>query len=103
MNELEDKLKAAVLAAALTGREDKISGKKETGKALKWVIPAVAAAVAAALVLIPGRPKDTFDDPVLAYAEVEKAFAYMSEKIETGSEIASKAEESVELIKTVFK
>ena len=30
------------------------------------------------------EPKDTFDDPYLAYAEIEKAFAMMSGEIQKG-------------------
>ena len=52
----------------------------------RWV------AAAAALVLVPhGGPKDTFDDPYLAYAEVEKAFQTISEKMSAGVEIAREA------------
>lgn len=140
MNELEDKLKAAVLAAALT--EEKMVASDRSGaakadadaapagfmgaldgsnkslsghvapamrrgnapvKVLRWAAPAIAAAAAALILLIPARPEDTFKDPMLAYAEVEKAFSLMSEKIERGSEIASKAEEPIEMINAVFK
>ena len=49
-----------------------------------------AAAALTALVVIPrvSAPKDTFDDPYLAYAEVEKAFQSISEKMATGVELA---------------
>lgn len=49
-----------------------------------------AAAALTALVVIPriGAPKDTFDDPYLAYAEVEKAFQSISEKMATGVDLA---------------
>lgn len=41
---------------------------------------AAAAVVVMAFVAYPSHPKDTFDDPALAYAELEKTFAYMSSK-----------------------
>ena len=41
---------------------------------------AAAAVVVMAFVAIPSHPKDTFDDPALAYAELEKTFAYISDK-----------------------
>ena len=49
-----------------------------------------AAAALAALVVIPrvSAPKDTFDDPYLAYAEVEKAFQSISEKMNAGVDLA---------------
>lgn len=103
MNDLEEKLKAAVLASAVTENEGLKVREGGARRALKWTAPAVAAAAAAALLLLPDSPKDTFDDPALAYAEVEKAFAYMSQKIEEGTDIAAKAEEPVEMLRTVFK
>lgn len=62
----------------------------------RWV-PYAAAAAAAALVLLlilPSRlsnPKDTFDDPRLAYAQVEKTFQLISDKMAPGVEKAAEA------------
>jgi hypothetical protein len=51
-----------------------------------------AAACAGVLLALPGRgPRDSFDDPYLAYAEVEKAFQTISEKLSGGMEIAREA------------
>lgn len=44
----------------------------------------------------PKVPQDTFSDPALAYAEVERALASISEKMNTGVERASSAEQSIE-------
>lgn len=101
MNTLEDKLKAAVLAAAL--EEEGRKSRKSALPVLKWALPALAAACIAAAIFIPGGPKDTFDSPELAYAEVERTFAYISQKIEKGSDIAARAEEPIETIKNIFK
>ena len=38
------------------------------------------------------EPEDTFDDPYLAYAEVEKAFARMSEGMKKGMDMAGESE-----------
>ena len=101
MNTIEDKLKATVTAAAIIEKEEK--HRRVFIPTIKWAVP-VAAAIAIALIVIrPKDPKDTFTDPQLAYAEVEKAFAYISNQIEKGSEIAAKAEEPIESIKTIFK
>ena len=53
-------------------------------------IALAAAAALTALVVIPrvSAPKDTFDDPYLAYAEVEKAFQSISEKMNAGVDLA---------------
>lgn len=58
------------------------------------IVWAVAAALTALLMipLLNGRePKDTFDDPYLAYAEVEKTFQQISRKMAAGMEIAAEA------------
>ena len=53
---------------------------------------ALAVAAAAAVVILPQRgPKDTFDDPRLAYAEVEKAFQMISDKMSVGADLAREA------------
>ena len=54
---------------------------------------ALAVAAAAAAVVIPPQrgPKDTFDDPRLAYAEVEKAFQMISDKMSVGADLAREA------------
>jgi len=57
----------------------------------RWVpLAALAvAAAAAAVVVLPQRgPKDTFDDPRLAYAEMEKAFQLISDKMSVGADLA---------------
>lgn len=67
----------------------------------RWVPYASLAAVAAAATLVLTLPqrglRDTFDDPYLAYAEVEKAFQTISDKMSTGVELAREAGQSAEL------
>ena len=48
------------------------------------------------ILAIPSQPKDTFSDPELAYAEIEKTFLYISSKMDRGLEIASEAEPVLE-------
>lgn len=98
---LDDKLKATVLAAAMQEEQEEKSAKLRTG--LVWSGVTAAAAGLALLLALPSQPKDTFDDPAMAYAQVEKAFAMISQKMETGLETAQKAEEPIETIKTYFK
>ena len=61
----------------------------------RWAVPAAAlacAAAAAVLLTLPDRgPRDTFDDPYLAYAEVEKAFQTISDKMSGGLDLAREA------------
>lgn len=98
---LEDKLKATVLAAALQEEEVKQTRKMEHSFA--WAGAAVAFASLVIFFALPSNPKDTYDDPAVAYAEVEKTFALISSKIEKGSEFAQKADEPIETINKLFK
>lgn len=69
----------------------------------RFVPFAVAAVAAAAIVLLPQRgPKDSFDDPRLAYAEVEKAFQTISDKMSAGVDLAREAGSAAELPKTIL-
>lgn len=101
MENLEDRLEAAVLAAAIVEEGKRKRAVSRT--VLRWAVPAFAAAALALLLAVPSRPKDTFNDPALAYAEVERTFAYISQKIDKGVEIAAKAEEPVSTIKNIFE
>ena len=63
----------------------------------------LAPVAAAAIVLLPQRgPKDSFDDPLLAYAEVEKAFQTISDKMSAGVDLAREAGSAAELPKTIL-
>ncbi|MBR5300551.1 MAG: hypothetical protein IKU36_09950, partial [Bacteroidales bacterium] len=48
------------------------------------------------------QPKDTFDDPYLAYAEIEKAFEKMSTGINKSLAMAGETEEVIEKVASVF-
>ena len=62
------------------------------GRTASFCALAVAAAFAA-VVVIPRltSPKDTFDDPLLAYAQVEQTFKFISEKMSGGVEMVREA------------
>ena len=84
------------LAQSLAAKS--LAGETEARKTRTGGFPYVAVAAAAALtavVVIPRlgvrEPKDTFDDPYLAYAEVEKVFQDISEKMASGVDIAREA------------
>ena len=48
------------------------------------------------------QPKDTFDDPYLAYAEIEKAFEKMSTGINKSLAMAGETEVVIEKVASVF-
>ena len=108
----EDELEMAALGEDITipaGLEERIKAAiaaKETVKPearpVRW-IPYAALAVAAglaAVVLIhhdgSGKLQDTFEDPYLAYAQVEATFQKISDKMAIGVDIAAKAEQTAE-------
>ena len=60
-----------------------------------WAAAAVAAACLAVILAPPRAPQDSFDDPLMAYAELEKTFEYISSKMDRGLEIAAKADPAI--------
>ena len=48
-------------------------------------------------------PKDTFDDPQLAYAQIEEVFEFISEKINAGMDIVNTAQPVIEKTINVLK
>ena len=101
---LEDRIKAAVAAKIL------MEEAKPKPTAFRRWAPYAALAVAAgltAVAIIPrvNKPRDTFDDPYLAYAQVEATFKTISNKMSVGIDLASKAEEAadkpVQIIKKI--
>ena len=48
-------------------------------------------------------PKDTFDDPQLAYAQIEEVFEFISEKINAGIDIACTVQPVIEKTINVLK
>ena len=83
------------------------AGKSAVWK--RWAVAAAAAAVVALAVTlsVPSRPKDTFSDPLLAYAEVQRAFDLISARGEQAMDIAGKAvpvmEKTDEIIRKITK
>lgn len=93
-----EKIEAQVIAEDL---------RTESGTPSRWI--GIAAAVAVLIgvgIGIAGRqnePKDTFDDPYLAYAELERAFATMSQELRKGFEMADRSEEIMDKAASVFE
>ncbi len=90
---LEERIKAAIAAKETV---------KPKARPVRW-IPYAALAVAAgiaAVVLIhhdgSGKLQDTFEDPYLAYAQVEATFQKISDKMAIGVDMAAKAEQAAE-------
>lgn len=87
----EQRLTETLAAGRLAG----VQPRRKAGRRILWASLAAAAA-AAALIALPRtgglEPEDTFDDPRLAYAEVEKTFDLISKKMAAGLERAGEAQ-----------
>lgn len=49
------------------------------------------------------EPKDTFDDPYLAYAELEKAFAKVSDGVQRGLAMVEESEAALDKVTSIFE
>lgn len=71
----------------------------------------ISTAAAAALLVGTGfgiarwqsEPKDTFDDPYMAYAELEKAFATMSGGMQKALAMAEESEAALDKVTSIFE
>lgn len=100
-------IESGVAAAAFVEGEKARTGSRRHARFLAPSLAAVAAAVALALVLTPDRLRDTYDDPMLAYAEIEKAFSYISSQVDRGMDMVAEAgpviENTGEVLRTINK
>ena len=100
---MKENADAAVTAGLLTGNESEDHGRR---KVVRYVAAAasvvIMAGVGYGIVQWQSQPKDTFDDPYLAYAEVEKAFEKISSSINRSLEMAGETEQVIEKATSVF-
>ena len=82
-------------AAEWAAQKDATAKKLKTG--------AVVAGIGLGIAKWQNEPKDTFDDPYMAYAELEKAFAIMSGGVQKGLAMAEESEEALDKVTSVFE
>lgn len=101
---MKENVDAAETIGILTENE---SGSHSTGKIVRYAAAAASVAILAGagfgIARWQSQPKDTFDDPYLAYAEVEKALAKISASINKSLEMAEESEEVFERATSVFE
>lgn len=103
----ESRMKENIDAAERVGRliEDE-SGAQSNRKLVRYAAAAASVAIMAGagfgIAQRYSQPKDTFDDPYLAYAEIEKAFEKMSMGINKSLAMAGETEEVIEKVASVF-
>lgn len=64
---------------------------------------AVVAGIGLGMAKWQNEPKDTFDDPYMAYAELEKAFATMSGGVQKALAMAEESEAALDKVTSVFE
>jgi hypothetical protein len=85
-------------ALAATAFAEEAAAQRRRNR-IRYALLAGAAAVVTAVLLLPSNtPEDTFDDPKLAYAELERTFSYISRKMDTGIAMTDKFNESIETV-----
>jgi hypothetical protein len=85
----------------LSGRVQEAVSKADGTRRHRWALPAAGIAAAVAVLVGIGltrepQPKDTFDDPYLAYAEVEKAFSKISGTVAYGASKITESEQTLD-------
>lgn len=102
---LQASVRATVQAAAAA--EDARTEKSRRFAWVPYVSAFAALAICAAIVVIApmqSAPKDTFDDPAVAYAELEKTLNYISQKMDKGIQMAEAApQEPIEIMSNAIK
>lgn len=82
---------------------------QKAGRTMTFRMVSVAAAVALLVGVGSGiarwqnEPKDTFDDPYLAYAELEKAFARVSDGMQRGLAMVEESEAAMDKVTSIFE
>ena len=87
----------AVTARALemASANDATTGSRRKRRLAMYSYPAAAVAILAIGMSITFRsttPKDTFEDPYMAYVQMEQVFGFISEKMNSGLDIANAVE-----------
>ena len=82
----------------LSGRVAATLARPRSRAWTRWAVPAAAAAIVVAGIGLTREPepKDTFDDPYLAYAEVEKVFSKISGTVAYGAEKVNESERTLD-------
>ncbi len=114
MDRIEDVHDVMMKVDALTEDEDSSSipagdSTLKRHPSMSMVVRFISAAAAVALIVGIGfglsasdEPEDTFDDPRLAYAELEKAFATISGGINRGVAMAEDSQRIIEKTSEIF-
>ncbi len=79
--------------------------RKTLMKRVAWAFAAVAVIAVVGVGILnrrPSAPQDTFSDPMMAYAELEKTFNKISSKVDQGMELARSTEPEFEKVEKII-
>ncbi|MCM1178371.1 MAG: hypothetical protein NC308_10100 [Clostridium sp.] len=99
---LEELIMSTAAAGTVMEEEKELKGRGRIWRYAAFAATLTAAACMLVFLSIPSGPKDTFDDPLMAYAELERTFSYISSKMDKGLEIASEADPLFEKTSKAF-
>ena len=98
----------AVTARALemASKEEEVTETRKPHRRYRKILRMISYPAAAVAIVTIGlhitfqdsipTPKDTFDDPMMAYVQMEQVFGFISEKMNTGIDIANAAEPAID-------
>ena len=90
--DLDHKIRSRILS-----KKKKVYGMISVAAAVTVIVTGLGMSI------LNNEPKDTFDNPYLAYAELEKAFATMSEGMKKGMDMVESSESVIKKSTEIFK
>ncbi len=99
---LSESMMAAQTVDLLIGDEERPHRRKALRTAATAAAVTLLVGAGVALTLKSERPKDTFDDPYLAYAQVQIAFERISDGLQKGMAMADDSQNIIDRTTAVF-
>lgn len=99
----EERLKKDIGTLDRLTTDDTEYGRRARTVRIISVAAAATLLVGTGIAISQNEPKDTFDDPYMAYAELEKAFAVMSGGIQKGLAMAEESEAALDKVTSIFE
>ncbi len=99
----EERLKKDIGTLDRLTTDDTEYGRRARTVRIISVAAAATLLVGTGIAIRQNEPKDTFDDPYMAYAELEKAFATMSGGMQKALAMAEESEAAFDKVTSIFE
>jgi hypothetical protein len=99
----EERLKKDIGTLDRLTTDDTEYGRRARTVRIISVAAAATLLVGTGIAIRQNEPKDTFDDPYMAYAELEKAFATMSGGMQKALAMAEESEAALDKVTSIFE